>query len=49
MNEDTRIALLQILEDRYEKKSVIIASQLPVDSMTTLQKQLWLMLSWTDW
>ena len=31
MNADTRIALLQILEDRYEKKSVIIASQLPVD------------------
>jgi DNA replication protein DnaC len=26
----TRLALLQILEDRYGKKSVIIASQLPV-------------------
>lgn len=26
----TRLALLQILEDRYEKKSVIITSQLPV-------------------
>lgn len=27
---DTRIALLQMLEDRYERKSVIIASQLPL-------------------
>jgi DNA replication protein DnaC len=27
----TRLALLQILEDRYEKKSVIITSQLPVN------------------
>lgn len=31
MTADARLAILQILEDRYEKKSVIIASQLPVN------------------
>lgn len=31
MTANARLALLQILEDRYEKKSVIIASQLPID------------------
>ena len=30
MDQDTRIALLQMLEDRYERKSTIIISQLPV-------------------
>ena len=30
MDQNTRLALLQILEDRYNKKSIIIASQLPV-------------------
>ncbi len=30
LDQNTRLALLQILEDRYGKKSVIIASQLPV-------------------
>ena len=30
LTQETRLALLQILEDRYAKKSVIIASQLPV-------------------
>lgn len=30
MDTNTRLALLQILEDRYERKSVIIASQLPI-------------------
>jgi len=30
MDQNSRLALLQILEDRYNKKSVIIASQLPV-------------------
>lgn len=30
MDNNTRLALLQILEDRYERKSIIIASQLPV-------------------
>ena len=30
LNKNTKLALLQILEDRYEKKSVIITSQLPV-------------------
>lgn len=30
MNPDTRLALLQIWEDRYQKKATIIASQLPV-------------------
>lgn len=30
LSPDARIALLQMLEDRYERKSVIIASQLPL-------------------
>jgi DNA replication protein DnaC len=30
MDGTTRLALLQILEDRYGKKSVIMTSQLPV-------------------
>ena len=30
MDKVTRLALLQMLEDRYGKKSVIITSQLPV-------------------
>lgn len=30
LDQNTRLALLQILEDRYGKKSVIIASQLPI-------------------
>ncbi len=30
LNSDTRLALLQILEDRYGRKSTIIASQLPL-------------------
>lgn len=32
MTSDTRLALLQMLEDRYDKKSVIIASQLQLKS-----------------
>ena len=31
MDANTRLALLQILEERYERKSVIIASQLPIN------------------
>lgn len=31
LDANSRLALLQILEDRYERKSVIIASQLPLD------------------
>lgn len=31
MDKITRLALLQILEDRYGKKSILISSQLPVD------------------
>lgn len=31
MDSNTRIALLTLLEDRYEKKSVIITSQIPLD------------------
>jgi DNA replication protein DnaC len=31
LDQNTRLALLQILEDRYAKKSVIIASQLPIN------------------
>lgn len=30
LKSDTRLALLQILEDRYKKRSTIIASQLPI-------------------
>jgi DNA replication protein DnaC len=30
LDQNTRLAMLQILEDRYAKKSVIIASQLPI-------------------
>jgi len=30
LDQNTRLALLQILEDRYGKKSVLIASQLPI-------------------
>ncbi|RAV97577.1 IS21-like element helper ATPase IstB [Pseudochryseolinea flava] len=31
MDQNTRLALLQILEDRYNKKSVVMASQLPIN------------------
>lgn len=31
MDDNTRLALLQILEDRYDKASTIVVSQLPVD------------------
>ena len=31
MDKITRLALLQILEDRYGKKSTLISSQLPVE------------------
>ena len=30
LDSSTRLALLQILEDRYGKKSIIITSQLPI-------------------
>ena len=30
MDQNTRLALLQILEDRYGRKSILIASQLPI-------------------
>ena len=30
LDQSTRLALLQLLEDRYAKRSTIIASQLPV-------------------
>lgn len=32
MSADTRLALLQILEDRYHRKATVIASQLPVSN-----------------
>jgi DNA replication protein DnaC len=32
INKITKLALLQIMEDRYEKKSLIITSQLPVSA-----------------
>lgn len=31
MEQNTRLALLQILEDRYAKRSIIIASQIPIN------------------
>ena len=31
MDSDTRIALLTLLEERYEKKSMIVISQLPLE------------------
>ena len=30
LSQDVRITLLQLLEDRYEKRSIVITSQLPV-------------------
>jgi hypothetical protein len=30
MNQEVRLTLLQLLEDRYGKKSIIVTSQLPV-------------------
>lgn len=32
LNENTRLALLQILEDRYGMKSIIVTSQLPMEA-----------------
>jgi len=31
LDQTIKLAILQILEDRYEKKATIIASQLPID------------------
>lgn len=31
MDQNTRLALLQILEDRYAKRSILIASQIPIN------------------
>ena len=31
MEQNTRLALLQILEDRYAKRSIMIASQIPIN------------------
>ena len=31
LDVNSRLALLQILEERYERKSVIVVSQLPID------------------
>ena len=31
MDQSTRLALLQILEDRYAKRSILIASQIPIN------------------
>jgi DNA replication protein DnaC len=49
MNQNTRLALLQILEDRYAKKSVIIAPNCPSESgmNTSLNRPLPMPL-WTD-
>lgn len=51
MDTNTRLALLQILEERYERKSMIIASQLPISKWydyigdPTLADALWT-VSW---
>jgi DNA replication protein DnaC len=39
LSEDARLALLQILEDRYGQKATIVASQLPVDKWHTYINQ----------
>ena len=39
LNDDARLALLQILEDRYGQKATIVASQLPVDKWHTYINQ----------
>lgn len=39
MTEDAKLALLQILEDRYGQKATIVASQLPVDKWHTYINQ----------
>lgn len=49
MDTNTRLALLQILEERYERKSMIIASQLPISNgMIISEIRLWQMQLWTD-
>ena len=50
MDTNTRLAMLQILEERYERKSVIIVSQLPINKWYDYKEiPLWPMPSWTDW
>jgi DNA replication protein DnaC len=39
LSEDAKLALLQILEDRYGQKATIVASQLPVDKWHTYINQ----------
>jgi len=39
LTDDTKMALLQILEDRYGQKATIVASQLPVDKWHTYINQ----------
>jgi DNA replication protein DnaC len=39
LSDDARLALLQILEDRYGQKATIVASQLPVDKWHTYINQ----------
>jgi len=39
LTDDARLALLQILEDRYGQKATIVASQLPVDKWHTYINQ----------
>jgi DNA replication protein DnaC len=48
MDQSTRLALPQILEDRYNKKSIVIASHYPSQSgMNILLNPRWLTPSWT--
>jgi len=39
LTDDARLALLQILEDRYGQKATVVASQLPVDKWHTYINQ----------
>ena len=48
LDNNSRLALLQILEDCYQRKSVIVTSQLPYpNGMTTSMNLPWLTQSWT--
>lgn len=48
LDNNSRLALLQILEDCYQRKSVIVTSQLPVANGTIISTNpLLLTLSWT--
>ncbi|SFL25304.1 IstB-like ATP binding protein, partial [Mesorhizobium albiziae] len=48
LNDDQRRDVLEIIEDRYERRSTIVTSQLPLDHWyEIIATQLWPMPSWT--